>query len=67
MNTYLLFSIEFHHRDPGLVGLLGLRNFHDKFFYSMIVDGQHSHPASVNIAYQSHPKGCKFLFSSVVE
>lgn len=28
-----------------------------KIFYGMIVDGVHSHPASVKIAYNSHPEG----------
>ncbi len=27
-------------------------------FYSIIVDGIHSHPASVRMAYTSHPHGC---------
>jgi len=45
----------FHHRDPGIVGLLGsnLQNL----FYGLIVDGIHCHPASAVIAYRSHPKG----------
>eukprot|EP00455_Lapot_gusevi_P056953 TRINITY_DN9567_c0_g1_i7.p1 TRINITY_DN9567_c0_g1~~TRINITY_DN9567_c0_g1_i7.p1 ORF type:complete len:373 (+),score=51.43 TRINITY_DN9567_c0_g1_i7:135-1253(+) len=48
--------IPFHHRDPGLIGLLG-SDIRDRVFYSLIVDGIHSHPASVNIAYSAHPHG----------
>ncbi len=54
----------FHHRSPGLVGLLsssatklgqlGLT----KPYYSMIVDGIHVHESAVSMAYQCHPHGC---------
>jgi len=47
--------IPFHHRDPGLVGLLGSNT--KQIFYSMIVDGVHSHPNSVKIAYKAFPEG----------
>ena len=45
----------FHHRDPGVVGLLGTQ--HAQPFYGIIADGIHCHPASVKIAYLSHPHG----------
>ena len=53
----------FHHRHPGLVGLLSseaklasmsLKRPH----YSMIVDGIHVHESAVAMAYKSHPDGC---------
>jgi len=44
----------FHHRDPGLVGLLGAD---DAPFASIIADGVHSHPASLKIAHAAHPTG----------
>ena len=48
----------FHHRDPGLTGLVGTPSFRSRLHYGIIADGLHSHPASVSIAYQSHPQGC---------
>jgi N-acetylglucosamine-6-phosphate deacetylase len=45
----------FHHRDPGLVGLIGTND--RQIFYSLIVDNVHTHPASVKIAYRAHPRG----------
>eukprot|EP01062_Namystynia_karyoxenos_P002263 TRINITY_DN10812_c0_g1_i1.p1 TRINITY_DN10812_c0_g1~~TRINITY_DN10812_c0_g1_i1.p1 ORF type:complete len:755 (+),score=199.90 TRINITY_DN10812_c0_g1_i1:96-2360(+) len=47
----------FQHRDPGLVGLLGSAHS-QRPYYGIIVDGLHAHPASVRMAYQSHPQGC---------
>lgn len=47
--------IPFHHRDPGLVGLLGSAQYSP--YYSIIVDGIHSHPTSVRLAYKAHPDG----------
>lgn len=47
----------FHHRDPGLIGLLGVKSLHPKFFYGLIADGFHAHPASVRIAHGAHPNG----------
>ncbi|KAL3799846.1 hypothetical protein ACHAWO_009967 [Cyclotella atomus] len=53
----------FHHRKPGLVGLLSSelklgRSGFERPFYSMIVDGIHVHEAAVSMAYNSHPRGC---------
>jgi len=53
----------FHHRKPGLVGLLSSeaklgRMGIKRPFYSMIVDGLHVHESAVCMAYQSHPHGC---------
>jgi N-acetylglucosamine-6-phosphate deacetylase len=44
----------FHHRDPGLVGLLGEAR---GVPYSIIADGIHAHPASVKIAHQCNSAG----------
>jgi N-acetylglucosamine-6-phosphate deacetylase len=44
----------FHHRDPGLVGLLGTM---DQPYYGIICDGIHCHPASVKMAYAAHKHG----------
>lgn len=47
---------QFHHRDPGIIGLLG-SPISVRPFYGIICDGIHVHPNSVKIAYYSHPKG----------
>eukprot|EP01065_Artemidia_motanka_P027463 TRINITY_DN3266_c0_g1_i1.p1 TRINITY_DN3266_c0_g1~~TRINITY_DN3266_c0_g1_i1.p1 ORF type:complete len:479 (+),score=133.23 TRINITY_DN3266_c0_g1_i1:57-1439(+) len=58
MVTHLFNAMRsFQHRDPGLVGVLGSRYRH-RPYYGIIADGLHAHPASVRMAYQSHPQGC---------
>ena len=45
-----------HHRDPGVIGLLGA---HGQIpYYGIIVDGLHSHPNTVRIAYGACPERC---------
>ncbi|ORY04896.1 putative N-acetylglucosamine-6-phosphate deacetylase [Basidiobolus meristosporus CBS 931.73] len=46
---------QFHHRDPGIIGVLGSSK--KKPYYGIICDGIHCHPNSVKIAYSSHPAG----------
>ncbi|KAL7526833.1 hypothetical protein ACHAWF_001929 [Thalassiosira exigua] len=53
----------FHHRKPGLVGLLSsearLRNAGlERPHYGIICDGIHVHESAVAMAYRSHPRGC---------
>lgn len=54
--------VQFHHRDPGIVGLLTS----DKVpagrtvFYGMIADGIHTNPAALRIAHRAHPSGESF-------
>ena len=45
----------FHHRDPGLIGLLGTTDRQP--FYGIICDGIHCHPSSIKIAYLAHKDG----------
>ena len=49
----------FHHRDPGLIGMLasGESGEQSSFWYGIIVDGIHTHPSAVKLAYNTHPKG----------
>jgi len=47
---------QFHHRDPGIIGVLG-SPVATRPFYGIICDGIHVHPNSIKIAYYSHPEG----------
>lgn len=53
----------FHHRDPGIVGLLG-SDLPD-LYYGLIVDGIHCHPASALIAHRAHPKGVVLVTDAI--
>jgi N-acetylglucosamine-6-phosphate deacetylase len=47
-----------HHRDPGVIGLLGEPVSSSRPYFGLIVDGLHSHPNTVRIAYSAHKDGC---------
>lgn len=51
--------LPFHHRDPGIVGLLTSDRIPSgrRVFYGMIADGIHTNPAALRIAYRAHPRG----------
>ncbi|KIP08673.1 carbohydrate esterase family 9 protein [Phlebiopsis gigantea 11061_1 CR5-6] len=52
---------QLHHRDPSIIGMLGASPHLAQLptpFYELIVDGIHSHPNSVRLAYTAYPEGC---------
>ncbi|XP_058142584.1 N-acetylglucosamine-6-phosphate deacetylase isoform X1 [Dasypus novemcinctus] len=51
--------LPFHHRDPGIVGLLTSDQLPPgrHIFYGMIADGIHTNPAALRIAHRAHPRG----------
>ena len=64
--------LPFHHRDPGLIGLLTTPTsmlerigVTSRPYYSVIVDGVHLHQCAVRIAYSAHPAGCVIVTDAI--
>ncbi|XP_061556116.1 N-acetylglucosamine-6-phosphate deacetylase isoform X2 [Phycodurus eques] len=59
--------LPFHHRDPGIVGLLTSDQIPPgrMVFYGMIADGIHTNPAALRIAHRAHPAGLVLVTDAV--
>ncbi|CAK9303897.1 unnamed protein product [Gordionus sp. m RMFG-2023] len=55
--------LPFHHRDPGLVGLLTAC---PHIFYGMITDGIHTNPAAIKIAQRTLPQGLVIITDAIL-
>nr|CAD7459382.1 unnamed protein product [Timema tahoe] len=57
--------LPFHHRDPGLVGLLASKQIPRIIYYGIITDGIHTHPAAIRIAHWTHPQGLVIVTDAI--
>ncbi|XP_061837506.1 N-acetylglucosamine-6-phosphate deacetylase isoform X2 [Nerophis lumbriciformis] len=59
--------LPFHHRDPGIVGLLTSDRIPQgrSVFYGMIADGIHTNPAALRIAHRAHPAGLVLVTDAI--
>uniref|UniRef100_UPI0037E9008A N-acetylglucosamine-6-phosphate deacetylase n=1 Tax=Semicossyphus pulcher TaxID=241346 RepID=UPI0037E9008A len=59
--------LPFHHRDPGIVGLLTSDQVPAgrTVYYGMIADGIHTNPAALRIAHRAHPTGLVLVTDAI--
>jgi len=58
---------QLHHRDPGIVGLLGSEDTLPRPYYGIICDGIHIHKSCVKLAYRSHPRGAILVTDAMAQ
>ncbi|XP_075035559.1 N-acetylglucosamine-6-phosphate deacetylase isoform X2 [Mixophyes fleayi] len=60
--------LPFHHRDPGIVGLLTSDRIPAgrTVYYGMIADGIHTNPAALRIAHRAHPNGLVLVTDAIM-
>lgn len=46
-----------HHREPGIIGILGAQEKVKRPFFGIIADNIHIHPSMVSLAHEAHPEG----------
>lgn len=66
--THLFNAMQsFHHRDPGLVGLLTSEKLGDsQVWCGIIADGVHTHPTSIRIAYKTNFKSLVLVTDAIL-
>jgi N-acetylglucosamine-6-phosphate deacetylase len=57
--------LPFHHRDPGIVGLLTSLDLPRDIYYSMISDGHHTDMTVQRIAYNANPNGVVLITDGI--
>lgn len=60
--------LPFHHRDPGIVGLLTSDQIPAgrTVYYGMIADGVHTNPAALRIAHRAHASGLVLVTDAIM-
>ena len=66
--THLFNAMEdLHHRDPGIIGLLGSQDTLPRPYFGIICDGIHIHKSCVKLAYRSHPHGTVLVTDAMAQ